>query len=81
MSEYEPSYEQQLQSQTLNTVFGALGGLMMMGDGGGAAVVVDDIASVRRTLRHTEPDGKRYVYTTNVTVSVSKVELQEERPF
>lgn len=73
-TDYEPSYEKQLQSQTLNTVFGALGGLMMMGNEGTAAVVIDDIASVRRTLRHSE-HGKRYVYTTNVTVSVSKVEL------
>lgn len=74
-TDHEPSYDKQLQSQTLNTVFGALGGLMMMGNQGTAAVVIDDIASVRRTLRHVDPDGKQYVYTTNVTVSVSKVEL------
>lgn len=74
-TDYEPSYEKQLQSQALNTVFGALGGLMMSGDMGGS-VVIDDIASVRRTQRHADLDtGKRYVYTTNVTVSVSKVEL------
>jgi hypothetical protein len=74
-TDYEPSYEKQLQSQVLNTVFTALGGLMMMGNDMGPYTVIDDIASVRRTQRHTEPDGKRYVYTTNVTVSVSKVEL------
>lgn len=74
-TEYEPSYEKQLQSQTLNTIFTALGGLMMMGNDTGPYTVIDDIASVRRTQRHSELDGKRYVYTTNVTVSVSKVEL------
>lgn len=75
MSEYEPTYERQLQSQTLDTVFNALGGANIYGTEGSPVVVLDDLASVRRTHRHVEPDGKRYVYTTNVTVSVSRVEL------
>jgi hypothetical protein len=75
-SEYEPSYEKQLQAQAMHTVFTALGGLQVFGFDGSAAVVMDDLAAVRRTQRHIEADGKRYVYTTNVTVSVSRVELR-----
>jgi hypothetical protein len=76
MTGYEPSYEAQLQAQTLHTVFSALGGLQMYGNDGGPCITMDDIASVRRTQRHTERDGKRYLYTMNVTVSVSRVELK-----
>lgn len=76
MSQYEPSHEAELQSQALHAVFIALGGLQVYGHDGGPTIVIDDIASVRRTQRHTEPDGKRYVYTTNTTVSVSRVELE-----
>ena len=71
MSDEEPSYGAQLQSQTLNTVFSALGGLMMMGNDGTPAVVMDNTATVRRTLRHREADTS-YVYTTTVTVRVSR---------
>jgi hypothetical protein len=48
----------------------------MYGNDGGPCITMDDIASVRRTQRHTERDGKRYLYTMNVTVSVSRVELK-----
>lgn len=69
---YEPPYDRVLQSQALLTVFSALGG-MSYGGGGGPAIVLDDIASLHRTEQHIDPDGTTYVYTTNVTVSVSKV--------
>lgn len=77
MTGYEPSYEKQLQSQTLATVYQALGGLHIYGSGGSPAVVIDDTASVRRTQRHSDGE-KRWLYTTNVTVSVSRVELTGE---
>lgn len=75
-TDYEPSHEKQLQAQAMHTIFTALGGLHVYGFEGNPAVVMDDLACVRRTQRHMDSDGKRWVYTTNVTVSVSRVELK-----
>jgi hypothetical protein len=74
----EPSYERQLQSAAVHTVFSAFGGMQIYGAEGGPTTVMDDVASVRQTQRHTDPDGTRYLYTTNITISVSKCPL--ERP-
>lgn len=71
----EIPHEQQLQAQALHTVFAALGQLQVYGFDGSHGITMDDTSSVRRTQRHTDPDGRRYLYTTNVTVSVSRVEL------
>ena len=78
MSSHEPSYECQLRSTALHTIFAALGGMNIHGIDGGPTTVIDDVASMRHTQRHVEPDGTRYLYTTNVTISVSKIPL--ERP-
>lgn len=75
-SAYEPTHEQQLQAQAVHTVFTALGGLQVYGYEGAPSITVDDIASVRQTQRHMDSDGRRWLYTTNVTVSVSRVELE-----
>jgi hypothetical protein len=74
-TEWEPTFEKQLQSTALHTVFTAFGGLNIFANEGTPYTVIDDTASVRHTLRHRE-DGKNYLYTTNVTVSVSRVEIE-----
>jgi hypothetical protein len=71
---HEIPYDRQLQSQTLHTIFAALGGLNY-DFGGPGGITIDDIASVRQTRHRIDADGKKYLYTTNVTVSVSRVEL------
>lgn len=72
----EIAYERKLQSLALHTIFAALGGMHVYGGFENQGTVMDDTSSVRQVQRHTEPDGKRYAYTTNVTVSVSRVELK-----
>lgn len=74
MNAHEPSYGQQLESQTLATVYQALGGLNLYGNEGGPCVAIDDTRSVRRTQRHADGEG-RWLYTVAVTVTVSRVEL------
>lgn len=72
---YEIPHDRQLRAQAVHTIFTALGGLQVFGFEGSPGIVQDDVDSVRMTQRWMEPGGKRYLYTTNVTVSVSRVEL------
>ena len=76
MSDYEIPKEKELQSLALHTVFAALGKMQVLGYEGSPSIAMDDLASVRQTFRWHELSGKTYLYTTNVTVSVSRVELK-----
>jgi hypothetical protein len=64
-----------LQSIALHSVYAALGGMQIYGSDGGPTTVMDSTERVRQTMRHTEPDGQRFVYTINATVNVTKVPL------
>lgn len=68
------SHTEQLQAQALHTVYAALGGVQVYGGEGMPAITIDDTSSMRQNHVFRDADGK-WLYTTHVTVSVSRVEM------